>query len=389
MTKDASTIAAAAPSAFVPPRAKSARVTTIDGLRGVAAMLVVLFHLHEAISRTATDWLWKPVEAIVARGYLGVDVFFVISGFVIALSVSRGSPTPSYFGRFVLRRSIRLDPPYWAAIGIELALLAVTLRWLPDRGVAFPSGPQIAAHFFYLQELLGYGSIITIFWTLCYEIQFYAFYVGLTVARAQLPSWLRGHGIAASAMAMVFLVSLWTRYWPPAWLPEGLAINRWFQFFLGVLTWRAVTDARRIPALVAAWVFVAASILLAGAPLPQFLAIAVSAIVLASARFPEMGRLLRTRPLLFLGSISYSLYLFHTPFGWRFVSLVQLFFPGPWSPLFALSVYAAGVAVCIAASTVLWRLIEKPLLEFSQRVTLPLRAETPDGAVTAASRAAA
>src|SRR5687767_5931716 len=65
------------------PTSESDRVHTIDGLRGVAATLVVLFHLHGAISRSATDWLWSPIDWIARNGFLGVDIFFVISGFVI------------------------------------------------------------------------------------------------------------------------------------------------------------------------------------------------------------------------------------------------------------------------------------------------------------------
>lgn len=356
---------------------RSGRVSSIDALRGVAALMVVLFHLEGAISRTASGWLWAPVESIVRHGYLGVDIFFVISGFVIALSVSRGAPTIGYFGRFVVRRSIRLDPPYWVAIGLELLLLLATQRLLPDREVVFPSGPQVAAHFLYLQELLGYGSIVTIFWTLCYEIQFYAFYVGLTVIRAYLPRPLRAGWIVVMCLAALFILSLWTRYWPPSWLPVGLAINRWFQFFIGVLTWRAISDPRNSRTLYAAWIVLTAAVLLAQAPLYELLTVAVSALVLGIVKFPSIGRPLRTRPLLFLGSISYSLYLFHTSVGWRFVSVTQLIWPGPWSPAMALATYAAGVVLCVVFSAVLWRLVERPLLALSRRVRLPLRADMP------------
>ena len=137
-------------------------------------------------------WLWAPVDWIARNGFVGVEIFFVISGFVIALSVSKGAPTPAYFGRFVLRRSIRLDPPYWTAILLELLLLHLTLRLFAGHPVTLPSTAQLVSHVFYLQDLLGYGNIVPIFWTLCYEIQFYAFFVGLVVVGAMLPSRCEG-----------------------------------------------------------------------------------------------------------------------------------------------------------------------------------------------------
>ncbi len=353
------------------------RVVAVDGLRGIAATLDVVYHLHEALARTATGWLWSPLEWIARHGYLGVDIFVVLSGFVIALSVSRGAPTLGYFGRFILRRSIRLDPPYWSAIVLELLLLYLTLRLFPDIRVELPSGPKVLAHLFYAQELLGYGSIVPIFWTLCYEIQFYAFFVGLVVLRAALPGRLQARGWVMLYGAALFSLSLWTHFWRPAWLPYGLAIDRWFQFFIGVLTWRAVTHAGAFRELAAAWVALIVASVAAHAAASQYLAIAISAWLVAATRDPRWARPFSSRPLQFLGAISYSLYLYHSSVGWRFVSLVQRLVPGPWGAGFALGVYAVGILGCIAFAALLWRVIERPCLTLCHRVRLPLRPTEP------------
>lgn len=360
------------------PRGEAERVTTIDGLRGLAAMLVVLFHLHGAISRTATDWLWSPIDWIARNGFLGVDIFFVISGFVIALSVSKGAPTFGYFGRFVVRRSIRLDPPYWTSILLELLLLHLTLRLFSSIAVTLPSVPQMVAHLFYAQELLGYGSLMPNYWTLCYEIQFYAFFVGLVVLRAKLPSRLSGSQMVAIGAALFYLLSLYTRFWKPEWLPHGLAIDRWFQFFIGALTWRAVTFPGKMRALALAWITLAVAIVVTSSPLIQFLPIAVSAWLVACSRDARWGSIFTTRPFKFLGLISYSIYLYHGSVGWRFVSLVQQkIIPGQWSSLTAVTVYIVGIIGAVAFSWVLWYLIERPCLKLCQRVKLPKRAESP------------
>ena len=96
----------------------------------------------------------------------------VLSGFVIAFSLRRDRMTLGYIGLLALRRSIRLDPPYWVGIITMLAVMVVRNSATHAR-VDRPSGMQLLAHLLYLQEILGYGSINVVLWTLCIEIQFY------------------------------------------------------------------------------------------------------------------------------------------------------------------------------------------------------------------------
>jgi peptidoglycan/LPS O-acetylase OafA/YrhL len=354
----------------------SDRVLIIDGLRGLAALLVVLYHLHGAISRTASDWLWAPLDVIARNGFLGVDIFFVISGFVIALSVSKGAPTFGYFGRFIMRRSIRLDPPYWSSILLELLLLYVSVRLFTDITAVVPSTRQLIAHLFYAQEILGYGSVVNVYWTLCYEIQFYGFFVAMVVLGSKLPSAFRRPGWTALFTAALFGLSLWTRYWRPEGLPNGIAIDRWFQFFIGALTYRAILGQGRLKPLVFAWAALAITVLAARGSVTQFLPILVSAWLVLCVRDPRWGRLFVSRPLKFLGLISYSIYLYHSTVGWRFVSLVQRLLPGPWSAPTALATFLAGIVFSVAFSAALWWLIERPCLRLCQRVRLPRRDAT-------------
>jgi len=71
-------------------------------LRGVAALAVVLCHLR------------GPLGAVTEYGWLGVQVFFVLSGFVMSQTLARYTVTPRFVGNFILRRSVRLDPVYWS-----------------------------------------------------------------------------------------------------------------------------------------------------------------------------------------------------------------------------------------------------------------------------------
>ena len=163
-------------------RSLKQRFLFVDGLRGIAAMLVVLGHFRGAVNETAvSEWIWSPIETFFSYGYLGVDIFFVISGFVISYSVRNADHTPGFLFRFGLRRSIRLDPPYWLTIFLELILIKLGLLIFPHLDSSFPSLEKILAHFIYMQNLLGYGNILAVFWTLCYEVQFYLVFVSFLV----------------------------------------------------------------------------------------------------------------------------------------------------------------------------------------------------------------
>ena len=140
------------------------RFAFVDALRGISALWIVIFH---AFSSQYLDGLelmlpeWS--RGVIHIGYVGVTVFFVLSGFVIAHSFDRRRVDAPSIGWFMIRRSVRLDPPYWASIAITLA---VARR-------ALPSAAALLAHMFYLQDLLRMKPVSPIYWTLCLEIQFY------------------------------------------------------------------------------------------------------------------------------------------------------------------------------------------------------------------------
>src|SRR6266480_694785 len=95
------------------------RIETVDGLRGIAAIAVAWFH----ITNGAKWFLDGGVLEYSGRyGWLGVQVFFVISGFIIPYSLHRSHYSMSQFGRFMLRRVVRLDPPYLVTVVLIIAL---------------------------------------------------------------------------------------------------------------------------------------------------------------------------------------------------------------------------------------------------------------------------
>src|SRR6202034_3483428 len=97
---------------------RDGRLAFIHGLRGIAALAVALFHCYDStpVADHVMATIPSFVDFVIRRGFLGVDLFFVISGFVISLTLYRRLSTLSEFGRFFLRRQLRLDPPYWTPL---------------------------------------------------------------------------------------------------------------------------------------------------------------------------------------------------------------------------------------------------------------------------------
>lgn len=356
------------------------RLKTIDGLRGIAALAVVFYHLNLAARLSYGHWTPEWVEWLLQQGFLGVDVFFVLSGFVIAYSVRSGTYTLGFLGRFAARRFIRLDPPYWVAIFLESGLIWLSLR-VGASDASLPSAAQLAAHFFYLQNILELGDIVPIFWTLCYEVQFYIFLIALLVAgQALFPrvGARRLHWISVFVFGILFGLSVLARYdLLGLRIHPGLAINRWFQFFLGTLVWWVVSKRISPRYLLAAWGFLVGVVLVSDQSLLQTLTIGISGLLWWSYERDRMASLLSARIWQFLGAISYSLYLFHSPVGWRLVRAPGLLLGVSPAPSIVLGIYLASILSCILCAWAAWRIFEKPFMQLSKAISLPKREDLP------------
>jgi peptidoglycan/LPS O-acetylase OafA/YrhL len=148
------------------PRESKLRLELIDVLRFGAALAVVSFHwLHAGIlNGEVTTVRWSAVEPVAAYGNFGVSLFFIISGFVIAQSASRGTAE-----RFASSRAIRLLPAFWVAM--TLTFLA-TLRRGGDSFRA--TAGQWLANLTMLPQFVGQPYVDGVYWTLTLEIAFYA-----------------------------------------------------------------------------------------------------------------------------------------------------------------------------------------------------------------------
>jgi exopolysaccharide production protein ExoZ len=150
------------------PIEQNNKILSIQYLRGLAALGVVLFHYSASLP------IYPFLKAIFNFGQTGVHVFFLISGFIIVYSLKKEKYKINQFFTFLLKRSIRIDPSYYVTV-----LLAFTLFWYlsiisPVKGTKFPFIPQqFLAHLFYIIPFTSYSFYIVVFWTLCVEFQFY------------------------------------------------------------------------------------------------------------------------------------------------------------------------------------------------------------------------
>jgi peptidoglycan/LPS O-acetylase OafA/YrhL len=361
------------------------RLRFVDGLRGLASLSVVFFHLYfHSTSPLHATLARLPVfiTSVLDRGWSGVEIFFVLSGFVIARSLRRDRITPRFLGWFALRRSVRLDPPYWVLIA-----LVVGLKWfatLHSHGHTFfalsdYSTREILINAAYLHTLTGTRMILGVAWTLCLEILFYltcAIGIGLSQSLSRkLDSARPSSWILLLIFYPTFVASAWC--WHMQQMGQNghdtglhMYFGYWHMFLLGaMLQW---SMSRWIDGK---WFAVALLLTLAGV-LHQFIyqpdnMVAAGIVASATAgalwlanRWDRWDRWLADPFFQGIGRISYSLYLVHLPII-TVVLAMSLKRLGQTPKACVIGIPLALLAVT-AAAMALYFLVERPSLRLSK-----------------------
>jgi peptidoglycan/LPS O-acetylase OafA/YrhL len=359
-----------------PPTDKSAasRFTYVDALRGVAALAVAGFHFYGGLWSPKTGPLFPwPLHQLFVHGNSGVEIFFVLSGFVMAYSLREARIGPQFFGRFLLRRSLRLDPPYWATIVLAVAL-AFAAGWARGRPPLLPTWPQVLLHLVYLQDLAGAGDIVEVFWTLCMEVQFYLAFALLLGLSQRLGARGRPPGVALGVFVPLTVLSLAVQYRFLPWPWRATMVKFWYLFQLGALACWAVRGVVR-PRWFLGYLATLALLLGCSFTIESLVGVLTGASLFLVGRLGRLHTLLGQRPLQHLGRLSYSLYLVHPLVGVPFCFFVRerLVGAGPPGRLVGTVLFTLAVAVSIGCAEVMFRLVERPALRLSHRVRLPER----------------
>lgn len=325
-------------------RANARHFPALDGLRGVAILLVIAHH-----------------AGLLASGWIGVDLFFVLSGFLITGILVRAREDPHYFRNFWARRALRILP----ACAVFLSVLLLVSPWLlGDRLPAhqlwlwlFAANLTIARHGF--AAVPPYTAHL---WSLAVEEQFYLIWPVVVMACSVRA--LRRVCVAGIVLAFAFRVLLHVHN-------TGLAIYVLMPTRMDALLvggWLAITPvSRRTAAAVGVAAGVLTAALLAGHEAHSrivetvgYTAIALSAGALISLATQDerLIRALSWRPLRTAGKYSYGAYL------WQVVVLMEV---GSRTSLHAgWPAFVAGAIGSYLVAWVSWRLIEAPALRLKR-----------------------
>lgn len=359
---------------------KLPRFLLIDALRGIAALAVVGFHFYRGspLQANLTTIFPSPISFLLSHGALGVEIFFIISGFVIAHSLSQARITYAFVKIFIIRRLIRLTLPYWTIIFITVVVKLLSNIVFIDRVDLLPEKQSILAHIFYLQDILNINQISPVFWTLCLEVQFYLFFLLLCCFSSWLQQQFAIKSILVPSSLLAFIVGLPLSYISIVCALEfirlpipGTLIPYWHLFFIGVtIYWVAFNFVKR------PW------LLLVG--LPYFLAIIshsrslsfehiciiliTGVIIYVAASRNKLHLWLRNDWLQYLGKISYSLYLTHVLFGSRLINLGYRL--NQENIGWALTLFILAVGFSLFVAHYFFLIVEKPTLNLSKQFSL-------------------
>ena len=319
------------------------RMVELDALRGIAAVAVLGYHFTTRYQEQIGHVGGMPVSLL--AGKYGVYLFFLISGFVIFMTLERTRTAAD----FVVSRFSRLFPAYWAAV--LLTACVVYTAGLPLQQL--PAG-QALLNFTMVQEILGAEHLDGSYWTLQIELFFYV----------QMLFWYmlgqlkRIHWIIGGWLVLATVEGLCEKYhWHFSYWVRELMILRFIPFFaIGILFYRL----HRYPA---EWrlnltMLLCALLAIAIGERPIFLPVALVCCGIFTLFIRGKLAFLDTRFFAFLGAISYTLYLVHQAIGFVVIHHLERVGVPAWLACMG------AAALSLALATLLHRLVERPAMEW-------------------------
>ncbi len=316
------------------------RLLELDALRGLAAIAVVCFHYfyryndiygHENL---AVGWF--------SGGELGVHLFFIVSGFVIFWTLSRVSKPLD----FIVSRFSRLYPAYWCSVLITFSV--VLFFGLPGREV---SSFEALMNSLMIQEFLRIPHVDGVYWTLTVELTFYfwmfVFYLKAGLAKVEAAfSFI----IVLSVLHSLGVLDIPTpvyRILIMKYLPFFMAGICFYKIFSGNCNARVTVGVLLLSLVSTSAIY----------SFKHFLVFTVFYIVFYLALSGRM-KFLSFKPFVFMGSISYSLYLLHQNIGYV---VLNEFYALSWNPWIGI---IFSILLSIALATLLSKYIEVPALKY-------------------------
>lgn len=329
------------------------RVNTIQVFRGLAAILVLLFHLN-VLFESPKYWSSKPYGDFFDFGHAGVEIFFVLSGLVMMLVHHKDFGVKDKFFYYLYRRFQRIYPIYWIILLFTLAVNLAINKNINQSNEGF-------SYYFRQISLLSFGEqdmALGVAWTLCYEVVFYLVF-GLIILNKILGYF---------TLSLLILYGLLSGYFDT--IGVGQYSYYYFIFFIGIcagkIVLRKIAHGTVVFIVGGLALFVAAAYInvnyLPGRSL--FLSCLYGfgfflSILFLIHRENSIG-ILYPRVILDIGDASYSLYLTHTIV---LSALAKLYFSlGLETHINDKVTYLLLAFICIKVSLLFYKYIERPIL---------------------------
>ncbi len=349
------------------------RFLFLDALRGIGSIYVAIFHFY-TILKDKTDFTFpKVIDFILLQGSIGMQTFFILSGFVIAYSVYNQKISFRFLGQFFIRRSIRIDPPYWIALFLTILTTLFSVIFFTKPADELPKGAEVVANLFYLQDFLHMERIVHVSWTLCLEIQLYLFFVAFTgflswvhkICKMQTTEKILDSGLFVLMFGILFLFSLSQNLPLSPFFPNGLFIPYWYSFFMGsMLCWvhLKVVNAGyfAIYCLLLAIFFLIEPLRQVGETL--IISLLIYGVSYKNKLFTALG----FQPFQYLGKISYSLYLTHWLFAGKLIDALARRYGDGIDLALGTGLMFVSLAVALMTAHFFYHWVEFPSLRWSK-----------------------
>jgi peptidoglycan/LPS O-acetylase OafA/YrhL len=340
------------------------QLNVVVALRALAALAIVWHHFasYPPLQTWAAPLLGSLLEWFEAHAR-ATQVFFVVGGFVMARSMAEHAWDIRKAILFLSRRYLRLGLPYLAVILLAIPIYSFARGWVPDEVLGGAvTLRQFLAHLFFLQDILGYEALSAGLWFVCINIQLYLLFALLL--------WLRdgpGRGRVAVPVGAGWGLAAFSLFYAnlaPGW--DVWAVYFFPYFFMGVVVWRASGKGSR------QWEFWLYQAMFALAMYFEWrwrlaASMVVGWLLLVSLQKGYAAVWPASRLILWLGRISYSLFLVHFPV---LVVVAALWSRQGWT---SAPMGVAGLLTAFALSVVVagffHRWVESPSASASRKIS--------------------
>lgn len=320
------------------------KILVLDSLRAFAALSVCFFHFICTVTGfIQTDWILN----IFSIGQYGVQLFFVVSGFVIPWSMYNAKYEIKHFFKFFLKRISRLEPPYLFSILLALLILYLREKYLGRSNAHMDiSLRQVVLHLGYLIPFFeGYQWLNQVYWTLAIEFQYYLFIALLFIPLTRSSIWIRFLIYGSIFMLSLHNDSRFLLYWLPL-------------FLLGILLFMSKTQ------IISKKEYYLVSLCVTGFGfyVYPFWAMIYALIPLIMVLFYSDIKLWVIDSL---GKFSYSIYLIHSLVGASLINVFSHYCTSGWMKVL---VILLGLCTTILAAWLTYLFIERPSKKLSASI---------------------